>query len=143
MDIESLGGGVGAGFLASIIVAVGNAFGFNRRMGKVEDEKQDKSSCLSIHKGNDDKFDAIIKGQDKIWRSVCWSPNLGLFCAVAYTGTGNRVMTSPDGINWTIRASAADNNWRSVCWSPNLGLFCAVAGTGTGNRVMTSLFYKV
>jgi len=31
---------------------------------------------------------------DNDWLSVCWSPELSLFCAVAYTGTGNRVMTS-------------------------------------------------
>jgi hypothetical protein len=47
-------------------------------------------------------------------------------------------MTSPDGITWTIRVSAADNSWSSVCWSPERGLFCAVSYTGTGNRVMTS-----
>jgi len=79
---------------------------------------------------------------DNGWLSVCWSPELTLFVAVAYTGTGNRVMTSPDGINWTIRTSAANNSWYSVCWSPELTLFVAVAETGTGNRVMTSLFFK-
>ena len=47
-------------------------------------------------------------------------------------------MTSPDGITWTIRTSAADNNWHSVCWSPELSLFVAVSYSGTGNRVMTS-----
>jgi hypothetical protein len=76
------------------------------------------------------------------WYSVCWSPELGLFCAVAGGGSGpgdlSTVMTSPDGINWTIRTSPVDNYWRSVCWSPELGLFCAVAFSGTGNRVMTS-----
>ena len=77
---------------------------------------------------------------DNNWQSICWSSELGLFCAVATSGTGNRVMTSPDGINWTIRASAADNAWQSICWSSELGLFCAVAYTGTGNRVMTSLY---
>ena len=46
---------------------------------------------------------------DNEWYSVCWSPELGLFAAVAYSGTGNRVMTSPDGINWTSRVSAEDN----------------------------------
>jgi len=76
---------------------------------------------------------------DNEWSSVCWSPELGLFVAVAASGTGNRVMTSPDGITWTIRTSAADNNWSSVCWSPELNLFVAVANSGTGNRVMTSL----
>ena len=40
----------------------------------------------------------------------------GLFVAVAQTGTGNRVMTSPDGINWTIRTSANDRSWNSVCY---------------------------
>src|SRR3990172_2689119 len=29
---------------------------------------------------------------DNNWRSVCWSPELGLFAAVAISGTGNRVM---------------------------------------------------
>jgi hypothetical protein len=47
-------------------------------------------------------------------------------------------MTSPDGITWTARSSAADNNWFSVTWAKELGLLVAVADTGTGNRVMTS-----
>ena len=75
---------------------------------------------------------------DIAWYDVCWSPALSLFCAVSASGTGNRVMTSPDGITWTIRVSAADNNWWSVCWSPTLSLFCAVANSGTGNGIMTS-----
>jgi hypothetical protein len=57
---------------------------------------------------------------------------------VALSGTGNRVMTSPDGITWTARSSAADNGWHSVTWAKELGLLVAVAYTGTGNRVMTS-----
>jgi hypothetical protein len=84
-----------------------------------------------------EKWYAQASAADNHWWSVCWSPELGIFCAVAETGTGNRVMTSPNGINWTIQTSAADNGWNSVCWSPELGLFCAVANAGT-NRVMTS-----
>ena len=45
-------------------------------------------------------------------------------------------MTSPDGITWTSRTSAADNDWRSVTYGN--GLFVAVSTTGSGNRVMTS-----
>jgi hypothetical protein len=45
-------------------------------------------------------------------------------------------MTSPDGITWTSRTSAADNNWQSVAFGNNV--FVAVANSGTGNRVMTS-----
>jgi hypothetical protein len=60
----------------------------------------------------------------------------GLFVAVSSSGTGDRVMTSPDGITWIIRASAADNVWNSVTYGG--GLFVAVSSSGTGNRVMTS-----
>jgi len=81
---------------------------------------------------------ASVNAADEEWLSVCWSPDLALFCAVAFSGAGNRVMTSPDGIAWTIRGSAADINWSSVCWSSELGLFCAVANNGTDERVMTS-----
>ena len=71
---------------------------------------------------------------DNQWRNVCYGD--GLFVAVADSGTGNRVMTSPDGVNWTPRTSAADNSWTSVCYGA--GLFVAVSISGTGNRVMTS-----
>ena len=36
------------------------------------------------------------------WNSVAWSPQLSLLCAVADSGTGNRVMTSTDGANWVM-----------------------------------------
>ena len=71
---------------------------------------------------------------DNDWYSVTYGN--GLFVAVAGSGTGNRVMTSPDGENWTSRTSAADNYWFSVTYGN--GLFVAVAGSGTGNQVMTS-----
>ena len=72
------------------------------------------------------------------WISITWASELGLFVAVAWSGTGDRVMTSPDGINWTTRSSAADNEWMRVNWVPELGLLIAVGRTGTNNRIMTS-----
>ncbi|MEQ9202781.1 MAG: Ig-like domain-containing protein, partial [Cyclobacteriaceae bacterium] len=71
---------------------------------------------------------------DNSWRSVTFGN--GLFVAIGESGTGNRVMTSPDGIEWTSRTSAADNGWSSVTFGN--GLFVAVGESGTGNRVMTS-----
>jgi hypothetical protein len=70
------------------------------------------------------------------WYSVCWSAELGIFVAVSLGTNTSRVMTSPNGINWTGR-TASDNSWFSVCWSPQLSLFVAVATGGT-NRIMTS-----
>jgi len=59
----------------------------------------------------------------------------GLFVAVSRNGTGNRVMTSPNGTTWTSRTSAADNQWLSVTFGN--GLFVAFSSNGA-NRVMTS-----
>jgi hypothetical protein len=59
----------------------------------------------------------------------------GLFVAVSSATNTNQVMTSPDGINWTVQTSAAANSWRSVTYGN--GLFVAVSANGT-NRVMTS-----
>jgi hypothetical protein len=71
---------------------------------------------------------------DNQWLSVAYGN--GMFVAVAGSGT-NRIMTSPDGINWTARPSADENNgWRSVVYGG--GQFVAVAWTGSAKRVMTS-----
>jgi len=67
---------------------------------------------------------------------VIWADTLNLFVACASTGTGNRIMTSPDGITWTARQSAADNTWVRLAW--NGTILVAIAQSGTGNRVMTS-----
>ncbi|MFA5933795.1 MAG: hypothetical protein WC795_01040 [Candidatus Paceibacterota bacterium] len=71
---------------------------------------------------------------DNEWNNVAYGN--GLFVAVAGTGSGNRVMTSPDGINWTIRTSAVDNQWVGITYGN--GLFVAISADGTSNRVMTS-----
>ena len=72
---------------------------------------------------------------DTPWDSVTYGN--GLFVAVAYGGTSSRVMTSPDGITWTTRTSAADNMWEAVTYGN--GLFVAVAiGGSSDQRVMTS-----
>jgi hypothetical protein len=84
------------------------------------------------------KWYTRLNSTNNNWTSVCWSPELGLLCAVSSSGTGNRVMTSPDGITWTTRTSATDNAWNSVCWSSELGLLCAVSTNGTDNQIMTS-----
>lgn len=76
---------------------------------------------------------------DNKWRGVTYGNDL--FVAVAETGTGNRMLTSQNCINWTYKTSAADNAWTSVTYGNCL--FVAVFETGTGNRVMTSGYYLV
>jgi hypothetical protein len=48
----------------------------------------------------------VLSAADNNWVNITWAPELGLLVAVATSGTGNRVMTSPDGINWTTRSTA-------------------------------------
>jgi len=69
------------------------------------------------------------------WSSVCWSAQLGIYVAVSSTNA--RVMTSNNGITWTIINVAFSNTWNSICWSPQLGLFVAVGSTGL-DRIMYS-----
>ncbi len=62
MDIESIGGGVGAGLIGAIL----GVFGINRRVSKIEEQKQDKSACIPIHKGIDEKFLIMVDIQREI-----------------------------------------------------------------------------
>lgn len=68
----------------------------------------------------------------QIWAGIAWSPELHLFAAVSQDGT-NHVMTSPDGVTWTLRVTSNDS-LNAIAWSPDLALFCAV-GAGV---IMTS-----
>ena len=75
---------------------------------------------------------------DSGWYSIAWSPQLNLFVAVADSqGTGNRIMTSPDTINWTRKNSLQDVRWFSICWSPELSLFVAVAAPNPPDPLIT------
>jgi predicted RecA/RadA family phage recombinase len=98
------------------------------------DPKKPIISAIGGGGGEDFSWTIRSSAADNNWLSVCYGN--GIFVAVSQTGTGNRVMTSPDGVNWTIRTSAANNSWNSVCYGN--GIFVAVAQSGTGNRVMTS-----
>ena len=70
------------------------------------------------------------------WRFTCWSPQQRIFVTIAYGGS-YRVMTSSNGIDWTIQTPAENNAWNGICWSPELGIFVAVSWSGNF-RVMTS-----
>jgi hypothetical protein len=57
----------------------------------------------------------------EMWQSVIWVSDISLFIAVssgpgATAGTG-RIMTSLNGISWTIGVSVAGVFWTSVAWS--------------------------
>ncbi len=87
------------------------------------------------------------------WSSVVWSPQLNLFCAVANSSpsNGQNVMTSPNGINWTLRTNAPNFisgfgnvpfyfGYNNIVWSSELNLFVACVSSNTSgapNNVYT------
>ena len=76
---------------------------------------------------------AQTSAQANQWYSLEWAPAIGLFCATSLNGT-NRVMTSPDGINWTPQ-TITSAQWYALAWSDDLNLFAAVA---LGGSIATS-----
>jgi hypothetical protein len=81
-----------------------------------------------------------MSATDSAWRSIAWSPALGIFVAVASSGA-DRVMLCEDGLTWKVPeglAGVLSNAWYSVIWVDDLGIFIATAGGGAGNRIMTS-----
>ena len=61
------------------------------------------------------------------WQCVAYGS--GVFVALSTDGTGNRVMSSPDGTIWTVTATGApDNAWGTNCLCYGNGMFVAVSG---------------
>ena len=67
------------------------------------------------------------------WRSVAWSPQLGIFVAVANGEASYGAAYSADGKTWVWSTSIVNlpvsTYWNSVAWSPQLGIFVAVANS--------------
>jgi hypothetical protein len=59
---------------------------------------------------------------DNDWNSVCWSAELSIFCAVASTGTGNRVMTSAIGMPNSLSVVKAPPTQMIVLPGGNVGI---------------------
>ena len=61
-DLESIGGGFGSGIIGAFL----GILGINRRMKKLENCKQDKTTCIPLHRGIDEKFTMIVDIQKAI-----------------------------------------------------------------------------
>ncbi|MEN6293153.1 MAG: right-handed parallel beta-helix repeat-containing protein [Methanobacterium sp.] len=80
---------------------------------------------------------------DNDWENVAWSSDLQIGCAVASTGTGNRVMVyengawrAPTGLSNAINR---DNAWKGLVWCDDWKLWVASSTSGmSGYAVMTS-----
>ena len=83
---------------------------------------------------------------------VEYSPELGIFTALAYTTSGEAIFTSPDGLDWALRASYPQDaagvrlqrHGKALVWHPDLsfnsvvGAFIAIRDDGSKNRIVIS-----
>jgi len=70
-------------------------------------------------------------------RSIVWVSELGIYI---YTGTNGALLTSTNGVNWTLRSTVSTNTWNSVAYSPSLELLVAVSNSNTTtNSIITSI----
>lgn len=99
----------------------------------------DESGCSASSKDGINWFNYNSKLPEGSWNAVAYGA--GLFAAVGnpvafgpFPGL-YRIMTSPDGANWTRRQAPQAGNWKAVTYGN--GLFVAVSNSGA-YRVMTS-----
>jgi len=89
-----------------------------------------------------------LHGNTRTWRSVAYSPSLGLYAMVAGGAVGTatqRAMTTANPVTgpWNIRTTpllgGVAPNWNQIVWSAELGMFVASAiGDSTVGCFMTS-----
>ncbi len=65
----------------------------------------------------------------QLYRTICWSHELGIFVIAAAVSTTTIFITSTDGFTWTEQSPISSVSVRSLCWSKELGIFCGVATT--------------
>ena len=101
-------------------------------------DNNNNAVARSIDNGHSWTGTAVPNTNSWTMNGICWAGTLGLFVIVTSAGptASARVLTSPDGINWTARSLAVTGvALNSVCWSSDLGLLVAV---GDNNAVYTS-----
>ena len=99
--------------------------------------------CTGDDTPSGDLWTAEIAASDDSWSSVTWGyPNGGsVFVAVASGGDDTRVMTSTNGVSWSLPAGSVPvNAWQSVTFGTGAGggTFVAVGSSGDDSQVMTS-----
>lgn len=71
---------------------------------------------------------------------VDWSPQLGVFVAVAQEQT-HGIQISVDGINWVAHAATSNNVWNAIAWGNSVGRF-AILPQDASSLTMYSKYVK-
>lgn len=66
---------------------------------------------------------------------VAWGSGPRLFVA-SFSSPSTDILTSPDGLNWTMRTGAEANNWHRLAWSPEYKQFLTLSNSTGVNQVL-------
>jgi hypothetical protein len=78
-------------------------------------------------------WESAVNPADVEYRCIRWAKELRQFCAVAVTGTDNRIVIS-DGTTWRVpyglSTTNKNNAWRGLAWCPDWGIWvaCSISG---------------
>ena len=77
---------------------------------------------------------------NQMWKKIIWSPELELFVAFGQGISQTNIMTSPDGIEWTLKSNS--HNFEDVIWISQLNKFAGLSFVGLNNySLINSDFY--
>jgi hypothetical protein len=63
------------------------------------------------------------------WKKIIWVDELNLLIGISISTSGNRMMTSSNGIDWEYVVDSPSIALQDIVWSPELSLLVAVANT--------------
>ena len=82
------------------------------------------------HSGPPTTWTATDATSNITWTDIIYGN--GTYVAVAWTGTGDKIMYSTDAINWTATADGNSKSWVGVAYGN--GKFVAISDSGSGNN---------
>lgn len=130
--------GINSGFVYQRVAYSSTLGGANGRLVAVGNLSGNGRVIYSDDGGNT-WTNATIPKTNVPWRGIAYSEVQKKFVVVAGSGSGNqRVMTSVDGINWSLYYDGGGNcNWHEVLYVSNHNMWVAV-GPGNYGHVMVS-----
>ena len=84
------------------------------------------------------QFTSVTTPSGYQWSGITYDSTNGNLVAVANSSTseGRRMISSADGLGWTLPSNVKNNNWTDITYNSTDNILVAVASSGTGDRVM-------
>lgn len=103
-------------------------------------DNQEPISNINVSVSTSGSFPMGSTLDRRMFRSIDWSEELGIFVAIATatTFTEFTILYSSTGITWSAATSPVNANWSRVIWCSKINIFVAVSDDSTGSIMITS-----